>query len=194
MKKNNSSFLLYFFAIIIIVIAVFVRKKLISGILILTFLIATAVFFLKNRTSLTGLPEDNPKNKTVKSTLIFCIILFLFGGVGIVMSEQNLFTELTEKIYASGLVVLIMLWFGMAAGKLPFNRNLGLRLPWTIADEETWIVAHRMLEYISLPLIVIYVALLPFVENRTITMIILICWIGVPSFFSYLFYRKKFKK
>lgn len=109
------------------------------------------------------------------------------------LSEQNLFTEVTEKIYASGLVVIIMVWFGNIAGKLPFNRNLGLRLPWTIADEETWIVAHRILEYSALPLVVIYIALIPFVNNRTLTMIVLLCWIALPGFFHIYFIGRNLK-
>lgn len=34
---------------------------------------------------------------------------------------------------------------GNLAPKLPFSRHTGLRLPWTAADEDTWIVAHRIL-------------------------------------------------
>ena len=74
----------------------------------------------------------------------------------------------------------------IVAGKSPFNRNLGLRLPWTVADEETWIVAHRILEYSVLSLVVIYVALIPFVNIRTITMIVLLCWIALPGLFSFI--------
>ena len=59
------------------IITAFFQNKVISSILVLTFLLGAATFLLKNKTFLTSLPEDNPKNKTVKKTLIFCITLYL---------------------------------------------------------------------------------------------------------------------
>src|SRR5690606_24631446 len=38
---------------------------------------------------------------------------------------------------------------------IPFNRFIGLRLPWTIRDEDTWNIAHRLLGSITFPLIVL---------------------------------------
>lgn len=33
---------------------------------------------------------------------------------------------------------------GNIAPKLPFNRYVGFRLPWTVTDEDTWIFTHRL--------------------------------------------------
>ena len=36
--------------------------------------------------------------------------------------------------------------------KLPYSKYTGLRLPWTLADEATWILAHRILGYTAIPI------------------------------------------
>ncbi|HIY05838.1 MAG TPA: SdpI family protein, partial [Candidatus Evtepia faecigallinarum] len=48
-----------------------------------------------------------------------------------------------EKMFAMALVACVMLFAGIVCPKLPYNRHIGLRLPWTVQDEETWNVAHR---------------------------------------------------
>ena len=50
------------------IITAFFQNKVISSILVLTFLLGAATFLLKNKTFLTSIPEDNPKKKTEKKT------------------------------------------------------------------------------------------------------------------------------
>ena len=53
-------------------------------------------------------------------------------------------------------VVVILLVLGIIAPRLPFNKHTGLRLPWTVQDEEAWNVAHRIIGYISIPVVLLY--------------------------------------
>ena len=64
----------------------------------------------------------------------------------------------------------------------------------TCLDEQTWIVAHRMLGYLSLPLSFIYIALVPYVNDvKLLTFcIFVVLWIGLSALISGVFYIRKF--
>jgi len=72
-----------------------------------------------------------------------------------------------------------------------------LRLPWTLADEDTWVVAHRLLGYLSLPVAVFNIAGVLAAENLDLKVKISLCalflWVVIPSALSYVFYRRKFR-
>ncbi len=51
-----------------------------------------------------------------------------------------------------------MVFIGIVSPKLPYNRHTGLRLPWTVRDEDTWKNAHRILGFISFPMVLLYIA------------------------------------
>ena len=94
------------------------------------------------------------------------------------------------------LLAVPMLFFGNVAPKIPFNRYTGLRLPWTVRDEDTWIVAHRVLGYVSVP-----IAILLFTNVATDMPLdtyvkfwwlgVVVLWIAIPGIISGVFYYKK---
>ena len=55
--------------------------------------------------------------------------------------EAPPWTAAGERYFAAALVLAVLLFLGNLAPKLPFSRHTGLRLPWTVADEDTWTVA-----------------------------------------------------
>lgn len=90
------------------------------------------------------------------------------------------------------LIADIMIFAGIVSPKLPFTRHTGLRLPWTVQDQETWEVAHRILGYISLPIALLYIACsLTVADFETITLIAFVIWLGIPGGISFMFYRRK---
>ena len=99
-----------------------------------------------------------------------------------------------EEYFAALIVSAVMLFGGNIAPKLPFNRHTGLRLPWTVMDEDTWIVAHRILGYISIPLAIVYLCLIPVISSfEVLSSAVILLWIGIPGLLSYRFFRKKFR-
>ena len=110
------------------------------------------------------------------------------------MSEEQINTA--SKAFMASVLAVPVLFFGNVAPKIPFNRYTGLRLPWTVRDEETWIVAHRVLGYISIP-----IAILVFVNVPTDMLLdtyvkfwwlgAVLLWIGIPGLISGVFYYKK---
>ena len=172
MGKNSARRFLYLATMIVIVLILFLQNKYISVCLAIAFSLGAGVFLYKNITLLTDVSEDRVKTRTLK---------------------KELFTEYTERMFANAFIIIIIVWFGNIAGKIPFNRYIGLRLPWLLADEETWNIGHRLLEYCSLPLAIIYLGLIPFVNNKNLAICIVALWIIIPGVISYLFYRRKFK-
>nr|WP_279285788.1 SdpI family protein [Clostridium perfringens] len=85
------------------------------------------------------------------------------------------------------------MFFGNLAPKIPFNRYMGLRLPWTVRDEDTWRVAHRILGYVSFPIGIVMFVLSFFFKVETIVVTGVLTWIIIPSIYSLVFYYKKIK-
>lgn len=115
------------------------------------------------------------------------IVFALFVGCDFIAFSKN-----GEKMFAMSIVSCVMLFAGIVCPKLPYNRHTGLRLPWTVQDEDTWNVAHRIIGYISLPIALLYIACTWTVSNfELITLGAMILWIGIPGGISYLFFYRK---
>ena len=63
--------------------------------------------------------------------LLFAVLLLIIlNKTGkFVLSEEN------ESVLASSIVSIVILVLGNISPKLPRSRYIGLRLPWTVADE-----------------------------------------------------------
>ena len=185
MGKNSARRFLYLATMIVIVLILFLQNKYISVCLAIAFSLGAGVFLYKNITLLTDVSEDRVKTRTLKKAVVFCLVMVIIAVVGIVLTEKELFTEYAERMFANVFIIIIIVWFGNIAGKIPFNRYIG--------DEETWNIGHRLLEYCSLPLAIIYLGLIPFVNNKNLAICIVALWIIIPGVISYLFYKRKFK-
>lgn len=121
--------------------------------------------------------------------LTMCIIAAILTAAGVLR-----FSPRHEKLITMLVIAAVMIFFGMISPKLPFTRHTGLRLPWTVQDEDTWNLAHRILGYISLPLALLYTGCsLTLADFEAVTLTAMALWIGIPAVFSLVFFRKKVK-
>lgn len=87
-----------------------------------------------------------------------------------------------------------MMVFGNLSPKIPFNRYFVLRLPWTIRDEQTWRIAHKIVGYLSFPIaLIMLVSSFFFYSDIVVGSIGILTWVIVPSICSFIFYYKKLK-
>jgi uncharacterized membrane protein len=155
-------------------------------------LILCAIFIVgRHIPDFVSLSVDNPKMKTLRFINWFTIGIVILGVALSAAFEKHVLTDLQEKWLSLVLVTLIMVVIGNFAPKIPFNRYIGLRLPWTVRDEETWILAHRILGYITFPLVVCFIVLSQFLDTKTCVMITLLTWILIPGILSGLYFLKK---
>lgn len=163
---------------------------------VMGFLMILALVILdKNADKTVNLSRNNAKVKTTKFVTRFNIILITFMIIlSISQSYNGYFSKETIDILTILFVTVIILILGNIAPKIPFNRYTGLRLPWTVRDEETWNVAHRVLGYVSFPIVFIMVITSFYFEMEMVSSICTITWILIPAIYSLYFYYKKMKK
>lgn len=196
MKINKARGAIIFLSFLALLAMLIFENNLIALVLSVFCILAAVITLYPNLAELTDISNDNPKVRTLKFVTIFdaviiicCVVVALLIGTGMIEITEN-----DEKFFAACITAIIMLVLGNIAPKLPFSKHTGLRLPWTVVDEDTWTVAHRLVGYISIPLVLVYIACIPAIANfEILSMVIIILWVGIPGFFSYVFYHKKIK-
>ena len=156
--------------------------------------LALLAFLYRNMGELTQVEEENPKLGLLRQTVLFAVV-FLALAVGAVwLSRTGRVSSRGEEWMTAALVTGFLLYFGNIAPRLPFNRYVGFRLPWTITDEDTWIVCHRLISYLTLPAAVLYVGGVLALPGRLVgvTGAALLVWGGIPAALSGLFFYRKF--
>ncbi|MBQ8556852.1 MAG: SdpI family protein [Clostridia bacterium] len=211
MSLKNAKYLLGLFSFAALVIAVIARDTVVSTVLTLICIFASLAILYPNLAKLSNVSQDNPKVKTLKSVTIFNIVFIaavillavmvtrlekkeLLAGLVGSFSENQINTG--SKFLMALLSAIPMLFLGNVSPKIPFNRYTGLRLPWTVRDEETWIVAHRVLGYVSIPLAILVFMNVPTdmpleIYAKCWWLGAVLLWIAIPGLISGVFYYKK---
>ena len=207
MSLKNVKRLLAGLSLAALIIAIISQNSAISTGLVLACVIASLAILYPNLAKLSNVSEDNPKARTLKGVTIFIAVYLGIIVLFATAAEKGVFDRFVSGISEAKLIIcskllmalllaVPMLFFGNVAPKVPFNRYTGLRLPWTVRDEDAWIVAHRVLGYISAPIAILLFAnvttdmsLDTYVKFWWLGAVIL--WIAIPGIISGVFYYKK---
>ena len=192
-KKRGAVILLSFAAAIA---ALTVKNELFAILMMFACMTASLVILYRNLSLLTAVSTNNLKLRALRLTTLFDLgVLIITVTVAVLERTDSIELSSTEEKWIAACTAgIIMLFGGYISPRLPFNRHTGLRLPWTIQDEETWNVAHGILGYISVPCVLLLLtANMTVSEAETASVVIVLLWIAVPSILSLAFYIKKFR-
>ncbi len=195
MKKFDFINILFLITSLIILIGGFMVKESNLTISIIgAVVIFTLIIFDVNVPKIAKLSEENVKIKTMRTLNRLTILIIIIGCMFSILSpiKSSLDPKINE-ILLVGLCSIFIMFFGNLAPKIPFNRYMGLRLPWTVRDEDTWRVSHRILGYVSFPIGIVMFVLSFFFKVETIVVTGILTWIIIPSIYSLVFYYKKIK-
>lgn len=193
-KKRGVILLLSFGTLIA---ALTVKIELLSLLLAGACMLTMLAILYRNLTLFTGAAADKAGIGALRAATIFDAVVLLLVLTVAALDKTALvaLTEDGERLLAAVIMCGIMLFGGFISPRLPYNRHTGLRLPWTVRDEDTWNVAHRVLGYISLPMTMLYLAAALTVRNAdaaaAAATVCFILWIGIPGLVSYIFFWKK---
>lgn len=194
LQANKKRGLILGFSFLAMLLALLVENEIVSILLAGVCTIAAVIILYRNLALLTSITTDDLRIGILRVTTFFNIGILLAGIVFalLVAFDVITFSENGEKMFAMALVSCVILFAGIVSPKLPFSRHTGLRLPWTVQDEDTWNIAHRIVGYISFPVVLLYIACTWTISNfEIVTLCTMIVWLGIPGGISYVHFYKK---
>lgn len=194
-RANEKRGIILAFSFAALIVALIVKNEIVSLALISLCLLAAVMVLWRNLALLTSITTDDYKCVGIlRIVTIFDCCIFIAGVIVAVLIGLDILniTKNGEKLFAMAIVSCVIIFSGIISPKLPYNRHTGLRLPWTVQDEDTWNVAHRVLGYIALPIALLFVAGTLTISNFDAVVISAIAaWIGIPGIISGMFFYRK---
>ncbi len=161
--------------------------------LIIVSFILFSIIIIKNNDGKFG-------NGLVSLILYFDMILFAVALIAVYLKTNNMINKYQEYYLAYAIEVIIISFFGYIAPKLPFNRYIGLRLPWIVVDESTWIYAHKICRKETIPLLcvgtILFISAHLIFKNLDymydVAVGLILVYILIPSLLSLHYFRKMY--
>ena len=134
----------------------------------------------------------DPKRKNINGK-IFTLVLWICPILSILCGGMTYSVALDINIDVSMIIIIFIgLLFVVLGNYLPkcrHNYTMGIKLPWTLANEENWNRTHRF----AGPLWVvggIITIVMSFIKNMWIFFAIVMLITIIPGIYSYILYRK----
>ena len=135
---------------------------------------------------------QDPKRKNMSATLLkimFWIVPITSWIVVVASYGYALGYDTSKPTWGYALLGVMFLFVGNYLPKCRQNYTMGIKLPWTLHDEENWNHTHRMAGYLWVfcgLLMIVNV----FLEWTWVVAVVIIVSVVVPTIYSYLYYRK----
>ena len=139
-----------------------------------------------------GVTLADPKKNNINEKLMG-LILWLIPIIS-VLGELHIYGyalgfQQNVIVYVSGLLGLLFIIIGNYLPKCRQNYTMGIKLPWTLADEENWNHTHRMAGYLWIIGGFIMIANV-FLNWEWLIFVAMVLMVLVPAAYSYLYYKK----
>ena len=135
---------------------------------------------------------SDPKHKNL-SEKVFRMILWFIPLVSIILTVvcygYELGYDTSNGNIAFAILGILFLVVGNYLPKCRQNYTMGIKLPWTLHDEENWNHTHRMAGYLWMATGLIMLANI-FLRWDWLVPVVLAMAVLVPTVYSYLYYRK----
>lgn len=193
-QANQKRGLILFVSFLSMMITMSVKNEVVSILMAGICMLIAAIVLYRNLALFTSLTTDDLRIGIFRVTTLCNISILIIGIVFAFLSAVDVinFSENGEKLFAMVLLSCIMVFIGIVSPKLPYNRYTGLRLPWTVRDEDTWKIAHRILGFISFPMVLLYIACaLTISDFEIVSVVTMLIWISIPGGISYIYFYKK---
>lgn len=194
-QANQKRGLILFVSFLSMMITMSVKNEVVSILMAGICMLIAAIILYRNLALFTSLTTDDLRIGIFRVTTFCNISILIIGIVFAFLSAVDVitFSENGEKLFAMVLLSCIMVFIGIVSPKLPYNRHTGLRLPWTVRDEDTWKIAHRILGFISFPMVLLYIACaLTISDFEIVSVVTMLIWISIPGGISYIYFYKKY--
>ena len=134
----------------------------------------------------------DPKKKNINDKM-FTLVLWIIPVISLVCNSMVYATALGRQVNVNVIMPLFMgvlfIIIGNYLPKCKQSYTMGIKLPWTLDDEENWNKTHRFAGFIWV-ICGIIIMLSAIIGAFWIFFVLLIPMVVVPVVYSYLLYRK----
>lgn len=140
--------------------------------------------------------SKDPRKQNI-SNKIYTLCLWIAPCISIFVStiiyQYNLGIKLNIGLFASLFIGLIFIIVGNYLPKMRQNYTIGIKLPWTLANEENWNKTHRLAGclYIILGIFIIISALIDTFNSLILMLIAVLISIFIPGLYSFILHIRK---
>ena len=145
----------------------------------------------------TGL---EPKAKNVTTTKMLGLVLWIIPVLNLFLHVMVYLAAFGRKVDMAAIMPLFMgalfVLIGNYLPKCKQSYTMGIKLPWTLNDEENWNKTHRLAGklWVAGGLLCMPCALLSGVWSFIVMMSILVVMCAVPTVYSYRYYKQHKKE
>lgn len=139
---------------------------------------------------------SDPKHKNL-SEKVFKLILWLVPAISLILVFVTygyaLGYETSNGTTAFAVMGILFIVVGNYLPKCRQNYTVGIKIPWTLHDEENWNHTHRMAGYLWILgglLMLINIVL----KRDWLVFVVIAVAVVIPTVYSYLYYRKHGEK
>ena len=136
--------------------------------------------------------RKNLNSKVLRLMLWVCPVVSVFCSAGIYAHALGVGFNMT--LAGTLFVSLVFIIVGNYLPKCRQNYTMGIKLPWTLADEDNWNKTHRFGGFVFIlcgVLILLAQLLLPARIGSAVMFVLMIAAALIPTVYSYLYARKK---
>ncbi len=134
----------------------------------------------------------DPKKKNINPKM-FSIVLWICPAISLVMNTMIYVIALGKELkFVSGIIVFMGVLFIIIGNYLPKCRQsytMGIKLPWTLDNEENWNKTHRFAGTLWVIGGIVIIATAIF-ESFIIFFSIMLLMVIIPTIYSYMHYKK----
>ncbi|MCM1145018.1 MAG: SdpI family protein [Blautia sp.] len=141
----------------------------------------------------------DPKNKG-QSSKVFHMVLWLLPVMSLLLCGLTytiaLGNEMNIGFLARAFVGLMFLIVGNYMPKCKQNHTIGIKITWTLRNEENWNKTHRFAGRIWVigGLLLLVTLFVPTENFTAVFFVLIVMMVSTPIVYSYVYYRKQLKK
>lgn len=139
--------------------------------------------------------KADPKSKNINPRMLD-LVLWICPVLSIVLGTVTYSFSLGYEVNVQAVVTIIVgVLFVVVGNYLPKCKQsytMGIKLPWTLSDEENWNKTHRLAGKLWVAGGIILLAT-SFLQSVIIMVVVLVLLVIIPTVYSYILYRKKKK-
>lgn len=140
----------------------------------------------------------DPKEKNISKKML-SLVLWIIPVLNILLNVMVYLAALERRVDVSVIIPLFMgvlfIIIGNYLPKCKQSYTMGIKLPWTLHDEENWNATHRLggKLWVVGGLLTMLTCLLPPVAAFIVMMVIMLVMVVIPTVYSYRLYKKRQK-